>query len=488
MADREKAQFTMSTSTGTGPLKDTKQMSQRVVMACYFYPRGGSAQVVRYLTSRLKKSFNIQLYTGSLGEAGSLTNASTFYAGMDPIQLDYSKAELEWQNGGDPMLAEPPMQGSFEDRPGVADIFLAKLNPDLAGRQVSAWRRLFSLEEKEPDIVHLHHLTPMHDAAFDLWKNATVVTHLHGTELKMIETIRETRGLKFGEWWIDHMRTSADRSRLIITVSPQERNLALDLLSVPLSKVVTIPNGVDVDVFRQSILSDDERLSHWRRWLVADPQGWVPNGSPGSVKYSDADLGLFRNADGSLAPILLFVGRFTAFKRIDVLLDAYEMFRANSEHTAPLVIWGGFPGEWEGEHPYETVQRRGIVGVFFAGWRGHDDLPLALASADVFVAPSVNEPFGQVYLEAMSCGLPVIATSTGGPKSFVNVESERETGWLVKPGDALSLMSAISEAVESRSLRDTRGRNARLYVSRKFSWDGISDQVARAYEDVILQQ
>jgi glycosyltransferase involved in cell wall biosynthesis len=311
-------------------------MNKRVVMACYFYPRGGSAQVIRYLASRLRKSLSIHLYTGSLGEAGALTNASTFYAGMDPIQLDYTKADLEWQKGGYPMLADPPMQGSFEDRPGVADVFLAKLSPELARRQVLAWRQLLSLEEKEPDIVHLHHLTPMHYAAFDLWSNATVVTHLHGTELKMIETIRETRGLKFGDWWIDQMRTSADRSRLLITVSLQDRDLALDLLSVPTSKVVTIPNGVDVDLFRPRNLSDDERTSHWRRWLVTDPQGWVPNGSPASVTYSDADLGTFRNVDGSLAPILLFVGRFTAFKRIDVLLDAFEMFRANSEYTAPL--------------------------------------------------------------------------------------------------------------------------------------------------------
>ncbi len=425
--------------------------------------------MVRYLAVRLAKSMRTRLYTGSLGEAGDLTHAGTFFKGMDPISMDYTAAEREWRAGGDPLLVDPPMHGSFEDRPDVPDIFLAKLSPDLSARQVSAWRRLFSLEQEEPEIVHLHHLTPMHQAAFDLWTGATVVTHLHGTELKMIETIRETAGLEFGEWWIDQMRVSADRSRLLITISPHDRELALDLLSVPDSKLITIPNGVDVDVFRPRDLSDDERASHWRRWLVSEPRGWEPNGRPGSIMYSDADLRLFRNADGSLAPVLLFVGRFTAFKRIDVLLDAYEIFRANSEQKAPLVIWGGFPGEWEGDHPYTTVRQRGINGVFFAGWRGHDDLPLALASADVFVAPGVNEPFGQVYLEAMSCGLPVIATSTGGPLSFVNVEPERETGWLVKPGDAESLASAMAEAVESSSLRGTRGGNARRYVEREYS-------------------
>ena len=459
-----------------------------VITALYFYPRGGSAQVVRYLASRLAKSFSTRVYTGSLGEVGDLTHAGSFFAGMDPIALDYTTADLEWRNGGDPLRAHPPIHGSFEDRPGVPDTFMAKLSPELAERQVSAWRRLFSLTELEPEIAHLHHLTPMHYAAADSWPRAKVVTHLHGTELKMIQTIRQTTGLRFGEWWIDQMRTSAARSRLLITISPHDRDLALDLLSVPASKVVTIPNGVDVDIFRPRNQSDSERFSNWRKWLVTEPQGWKPNGSPGSVRYTDADLRVFRNADGSLAPILLFVGRFTAFKRVDVLLDAYEMFRANSKQKAPLVIWGGFPGEWEDEHPYLTVTRRGIEGVFFAGWRGHDDLPLALASADIFVAPSVNEPFGQVYLEAMSCGLPVIATSTGGPKSFVNVEPKRETGWLVRPGDAHSLMSAMGAAAEDRSLREIRGRNARLYVTREYSWDGISDQVAAAYGEVISQR
>ena len=462
--------------------------SKRAIMALYFYPRGGSAQVVRYLASRIGKLFNTRVFTGSLGEAGDLTHARTFFAGLDPIALDYTAADLEWRNGGDPLRADPPMHGSFEDRPGVPDIFLAKLSPELAELQVSAWRRTFSLVEEEPEIAHLHHLTPMHPAAFDIWRGAKVVTHLHGTELKMIEIIRQREGLRFGQWWIDQMRTSASRSSLLITISPHDRDLALNLLSVEASKIVTIPNGVDVDIFRPRNQSDDERMSHWKRWLVTEPQGWKPNGSPGSIGYSDADLRMFRNADGSLAPILLFVGRFLAFKRVDVLLDAYEMLGADSKQNAPLVIWGGFPGEWEGEHPHEIVKRRGIDGVFFAGWRGHDDLPLALASADVFVAPSVDEPFGQVYLEAMSCGLPVIATSTGGPKSFLNVEPRRESGWLVKPGDAQSLASAMAAAAEGKSLRETRGRNAREYVESEYSWDRISDQVAAAYEDAIAQR
>ena len=116
---------------------------KRVMMALYFYPRGGSAQVVRYLGGRLRKSLRAQLYSGSPGQAGAATHAGIFYAGMKPIPLGYTAAELEWRKGGDPLRAEPPMHGSFEDRAGVADKFLARLSPGLAGRQVSAWRRLF---------------------------------------------------------------------------------------------------------------------------------------------------------------------------------------------------------------------------------------------------------------------------------------------------------------------------------------------------------
>ncbi len=137
--------------------------------------------------------------------------------------------------------------------------------------------------------------------------------------------------------------------------------------------------------------------------------------------------------------MLLYVGRFLAFKRVPLLVRAYA--RARREHAveAPLVVWGGAPGEWEGEHPATVARACGLLGerpsAFFVGWRGHDELPDGLACADVLVAPSVDEPFGQVYLEAMSAGLPVIGTSTGGPPSFANIVPGEEDGWLIPPDD-----------------------------------------------------
>ena len=124
---------------------------------------------------------------------------------------------------------------------------------------------------------------------------------------------------------------------------------------------------------------------------------------------------------GAARPVLMYVGRFLAFKRVPLLVRAYARARERMSVPAPLVIWGGWPGEWEGEHPHTVVTREHIDGVFFDGWRDHDELPLGLSCADCFVAPSTDEPFGLVYLEAMACELPVIGTLSGGPPSFINV-------------------------------------------------------------------
>ena len=103
-------------------------------------------------------------------------------------------------------------------------------------------------------------------------------------------------------------------------------------------------------------------------------------------------------------PVLLYVGRFTEVKRLPLLIEAYARARPGFARRAPLVIVGGFPGEWEGEHPLEAIERVGARDVFLAGWHGHDELPAFLAASDVVVLPSVREQFGQVLVEGMACG------------------------------------------------------------------------------------
>jgi glycosyltransferase involved in cell wall biosynthesis len=122
--------------------------------------------------------------------------------------------------------------------------------------------------------------------------------------------------------------------------------------------------------------------------------------------------------------------------------------------------------------------------VFFVGWRGHDDLRLGLGCADLLVAPSVGEAFGSVYLEAMSAGLPVVATTTGGPPTFLNLDVHAPEGWLIPPDDEDALVEVLIDALTCPSERQARAVAAHALVRRGYSWHAIADKVAGVYEAV----
>jgi glycosyltransferase involved in cell wall biosynthesis len=207
---------------------------------------------------------------------------------------------------------------------------------------------------------------------------------------------------------------------------------------------------------------------------VERPGGWDRSGRPGSVSYSDADLESF--GDG---PVLLYVGRFTAVKRVGLLIRAYARAHRRFAVRAPLVILGGYPGEWEGEHPVEAIAAIDPAArrdVFLAGWHGHDDLPAALHASDVLVLPSVREQFGQVLVEAMACGLPVIAADAHGPATIVR---DGETGWLVPPDDVEALAGALVEAVNDGAERRRRGEAAYRDSRSSYAWPALARELAR---------
>ena len=464
-----------------------------VLQGCSFFPRGGSAQVVRYLTAALLQAgWAPRIVAGSVGDSGNPSNATTFFAGLPVSTADFSPALDAWLRGEDPLDQPVPLHASYEDKPGAPDRIFAAVSPELAARQVESWRRLLNgLGRPDPKILHLHHLSPLHDAAEAVWPDVPVVTHLHGTELLMLEQIGQYGAAdgsqigmppswRYADYWAHRLRATAHRSSAILAVSTDHAARAVHVLGVPEDRVTVVPNGVDIEHFRRPGLTASERLALLRHWLVDDPLGWDESGRPGSVRYSLADLSAFTDAAG----VLLYVGRFTAVKRLSLLIRAYERVRAKLGPVAPLIIWGGHPGEWEGEHPYSLVMRERIKGVFFIGWRGHNDLRLGLGCADLMVAPSVGEAFGAVYLEAMSAGLPVVATSTGGPPTFLNLDARSPEGWLIPPDDEDALVEVLINALTSPAERQARSEAAQALVRRSYSWHAVADQVASVYEAV----
>ena len=186
--------------------------------------------------------------------------------------------------------------------------------------------------------------------------------------------------------------------------------------------------------------------------------------------------------------MLIFVGRFTEQKRLPLLLRAYG--RARREHglRAPLLVWGGFPGEFEGEHPVTVVRDEGIEGVFFTGWHGHEELPTGLGCADVFVSPSVGEAFGQVFIEAMACGLPVIAAASGRPavvRQRRAGRAERLAGGPRRRGVAGAGAGRIRPpGPRPPASARQRSANALEQVRARFSWSAAARQVVGLYEEV----
>ena len=464
-----------------------------IVMGFYFFPRGGSAQVVRYLCRALVGTpMEPTLFAGSMGSIAENSNAQRFFADIDCHSLDYSAAQSQWCAGSDPMAETVPMPASYEDKPGVPDRIFFDLDDAAYHRQVDSWTKFFATHSGDaPTAVHLHHLTPMHEAVNALWPDVPVITHLHGTELKMLASAHgaETGGgaQRWTGEWVERLQRWAGDSNRVVVVADHDATLAQQLLPVDPCCVTTIKNGVDTEVFAPRARSHEQHLALWRHCLVDQPRGWRPGWPEGSIRYVADDLRAFTDSDGHAVPVVLFAGRFMQFKRVQLLIEAHHMMRSTTTCRSVLIIAGGFPGEWEGEHPYDTVRRLGATDVFFVGWVDHHDLSEILNCSDVFAAPSVDEPFGLVYLEAMASGVPPIATSTGGPLSFINIDSEHPTGWLVPPDDVAATSRALAEAVFDEDARTRRGRSAAQFIREQYSWASTADAFAALYDEVSVE-
>lgn len=452
-----------------------------------FFPRGGSAQVVRYLSRFLVAAdtgWRPRVLTGSLGAPGQSGHAPSFFRDVvDVVTVPYDAA----LRAVEPMRSTPPLHPSYEDRPGAPDRVFASLDDETYEHHVAAWMAILAAPGVLDGIqlAHLHHLTPVHEALARLAPDLPVVTHLHGTELLMLQAVADGAAWAHGAAWAQRMRGWAARSARVLASSTAAAGLAARLLRLAPERIQLVPNGVDPGVFDGARAAPAERAARWRRWLCEEPRGWTPEDPvPGSVRYTPDELAPLLDPD---AVTVLFVGRFTAVKRVALLVRAHALARESLARPLPLVLWGGAVGEWEGEHPAHAVAASPWAAeVYLAGWRGHRHLAPALACADLLAVPSVAESFGLVYVESMAMGVPPIACDASGPPTFIDGDpaSPLRMGWLVPPDDEGALAQTLVAAACDASERALRGANGRAMVTRCLTWPAIARDVATFYDQV----
>jgi glycosyltransferase involved in cell wall biosynthesis len=418
-------------------------------MGLMFFPRGGSAHVARNLAMALPAvGWDVTILSGSLSRPDLPGDARAFYRDLDLHAVDFTRA-LE---APDPLLADPPFHPSYEDRPGAPDRVFASLPDAVAEHLAEAWgRALTAAGANAADVLHLHHLTPLNEAAARVAPGVPVVGHLHGTELLMLEAIeRGEAEWEHGAAWAVRMRRWAAACERLLVLSDTQVARAELLLGIEAERCVQVPNGFDPEMFRPREI---DRGAHWGRRIEA--------------------------LAGYEGTVLLYVGRFTAVKRVPLLIEAYAAAQERFAERAPLVLVGGFPDEWEGEHPKDAIARTGAQDVHLPGWYEHRELGAFINASDVLVLPSVAEQFGQVLVEGMACARPVIAVDSHGPAEIVTAG---ETGWLVEGDDRDGLGDALVEAVNEPEERRRRGLRAREVALERYAWPALAERVAAVYE------
>ncbi len=166
-----------------------------------------------------------------------------------------------------------------------------------------------------------------------------------------------------------------------------------------------------------------------------------------------------------------FLGRLVKEKGLDIFADVVGTLRRRGVKHRVLVIGEGPARDWfAGQVP----------DAAFAGFQTGDDLGRAVASMDVFFNPSVTETFGNVTLEAMAAGVPVVAARASGAVGLVD---EGATGLLVPPDDIAGYADAIGVLVRDHHLRSAMGMAGNRKAAG-YRWDAINDVVLEAYLDV----
>jgi glycosyltransferase involved in cell wall biosynthesis len=216
------------------------------------------------------------------------------------------------------------------------------------------------------------------------------------------------------------------------------------------------------------------------RWLHVPPERVVVTYDAAEPRFrppDPAELAAFRRRAGLPDRFILFVSTLEPRKNVPTLLEAYARIVGSTD--APLMIGGG--KGWLYDPIFAKAEALGLSDrVRFVGFIENDDLPLWYAAATVFTLPSLYEGFGMGLLEAMSCGTPVVTTTSSSLPEVVG-----DAGIQVSPTDADALADALLRVLNDAELRHEM-RERGLRQAQRFSWRETAERTLAAYREAAM--
>ncbi|MCB0358122.1 MAG: N-acetyl-alpha-D-glucosaminyl L-malate synthase BshA [Bdellovibrionales bacterium] len=292
-------------------------------------------------------------------------------------------------------------------------------------------------------ILHVHYAVPHATSAYlarqVLGSQAPrVITTLHGTDITLVGNNRS---------YLPITRFSIVESDIVTTPSQYLKHATYDKLNVSTeTPIEVIPNFVDTDLYCPP---EDATRADMRQ-----------------------SLGICASAEF----VLTHVSNFRPVKRLGDVVDVFA--RVNERVPSHLVLIGDGP---ERSRIERMVHDRGLANrVCFLGKQ--DSFVKILRGSDLFLLPSENESFGLAALEAMSCGVPVIASNTEG---IPEVVAHGVTGFLSDVGDTREMAENAIKLLEDQTLHASFRHAARMRVLENFERQKTIDRYEQLYARVL---
>jgi glycosyltransferase involved in cell wall biosynthesis len=229
---------------------------------------------------------------------------------------------------------------------------------------------------------------------------------------------------------------------------------------------------------RVYVLSETSRQKLLDHGLRHDDVRIFPKGTDVALFHPGRrDPGLWKTRGMNGSTRLLYVGRISREKDLDILCEAFKRIRRRSGEVDLVVV---------GDGPYlETMKKDldGTPGVLFTGFMEGEKLAALYASADIFAFPSTTDTYGSVVLEALASGVPAVVSDKGGPREVI---ADGESGLVTRARDVESFTGALWRLIEDRDLRIRMGRAGRRHVAHK-SWEKAFRDFWRGQKELTVQ-